>query len=70
MIVAIMVEMLMKMMVGVDPLNKTAAWGVETEIAGDYEKCAIYYLKTYEERWKTWVTDDAYTKIKDALEGL
>lgn len=59
--------MLLKMNVGLEPLNDTAAWGVETEIAGDYEKCAIYYLNTYEERWSTWVTDDAYQKIKAAL---
>ena len=62
--------MLLKMNVGLDALNDTCAWGVETEIAGDYEKSAIYYLKTYEERWKTWVTDDAYNKIKEALKEL
>ncbi len=61
------VAMLEKMVVGLETLNKTAAWAVETEIAGDWEKAAIYYLKTYDERWKTWVTDDAYKKIKDAL---
>jgi len=59
--------MLLKMVVGLEPLNDTCAWGVETEIAGDYERSAIYYLNTYEERWKTWVTDDAYSKIKAAL---
>jgi len=61
--------MLLKMNVGLEPLNDTCAWGVETEIAGDYEKSAIYYLNTYESRWKTWVTTDAYNKIKAALEG-
>ncbi len=62
-------EMLMKMTVGLEPLNKTAAWAKENEVQ-DWELAAIYYLNTYEERWKTWVTDDAYNKIKDALEGL
>ena len=62
--------MLLKMVVGLEPLNDTCAWGIETEIAGDYEKSAIYYLNTYEERWKTWVTDDAYNKIKAALAEL
>jgi len=62
-------EMLMKMVVGLQPINVTAAWAVENEVQ-DWEKAGIYYLKNYEERWKTWVTDDAYTKIKDALKGL
>ncbi len=63
------VAMLEKMVVGLDPLNVTAAWTVENEIQ-DYDQSAIYYLKNYEGRWKTWVTDDAYNKIKDALKGL
>ncbi len=61
------VTMLKKMVVGLEPLNKTAAWAKENEVQ-DWELAAIYYLKTYEERWKTWVTDDAYRQIKDALE--
>ncbi|MFC1982041.1 glycine betaine ABC transporter substrate-binding protein [Chloroflexota bacterium] len=62
-------EMLIKMMVGLEPLNKTAAWAVENEIQ-DWDLAGIYYLKNYEDHWKTWVTDDAYTKIKDALKEL
>jgi len=63
------VTMLEKMNVGLQPINVTAAWAVENEVQ-DWELAAIYYLKNYEERWKTWVTDDAYQKIKDALAGL
>ena len=63
------VTMLEKMNVGLQPINVTAAWSVENEVQ-DWELAAIYYLKNYESRWKTWVTDDAYKKIKDALEGL
>ena len=62
-------EMLMKMVVGVEPINKTAAWSKENEIQ-DWDKAAIFYLKTYEDRWKTWLTDDAYNKVKAALAGL
>lgn len=62
-------EMLMKMVVGVQPLSVTVAWAVENEVQ-DWEKAAIYYLQNYEDLWKTWVTDDAYTKIKEALAGL
>jgi glycine betaine/proline transport system substrate-binding protein len=60
------VAMLEKMMVGLDQLNRTAAWSVENEVQ-DYEEAAIWYLNEYESMWKTWVTDDAYDKIKDAL---
>jgi glycine betaine/proline transport system substrate-binding protein len=63
------VTMLEKMSVGLQPINVTAAWSVEHEVQ-DWEEAAIYYLKNYEDTWKTWVTEDAYTKIKDALAGL
>jgi len=63
------VTMLGKMMVGLQPINVTAAWATENEVQ-DWEEAAIYYLNTYEDMWKTWVTDDAYQKIKDALAGL
>ena len=59
-------EMLMKMNVGLQPVNVTAAWALENEVQ-DWSLAAHYYLKNYEERWKTWVTDDAYNKIKAAL---
>ncbi|MFC1949495.1 glycine betaine ABC transporter substrate-binding protein [Chloroflexota bacterium] len=61
------VEMLEEMVVGLEALNRTAAWSVENEVQ-DYEKAAVWYLREYEERWETWVTDDAYDKIKDALD--
>ena len=54
------------MVVGLQPINVTAAWAVENEIQ-DWELAAIYYMENYEDRWKTWVTDDAYKKIKEAL---
>jgi glycine betaine/proline transport system substrate-binding protein len=63
------VTMLEKMVVGLQPINVTAAWSVENEVQ-DWEKAGIYYLENYEERWKTWVTDDAYKKIKAALAEL
>jgi glycine betaine/proline transport system substrate-binding protein len=63
------VTMLDKMTVGLQPINVTAAWSTANEVQ-DWEEAAIYYLKTYEDSWKTWVTDDAYKKIKDALAGL
>ena len=59
-------EMLKKMNVGLEPINKTAAWSNENEVK-DYSKAAVYYLQTFEDRWKTWVPDKIYKKIKDAL---
>ncbi len=63
------VTMLEKMNVGLQPINVTAAWAKENEVQ-DWSLAAHYYLKNYEERWKTWVTDDAYQKIKAALAEL
>ena len=63
------VAMLEKMMMGLEALNRTAAWAKENEVQ-DWEEAAIWYLGEYEDDWKTWVTDDAYDNIKDALAEL
>jgi ABC-type proline/glycine betaine transport system substrate-binding protein len=60
------VTMLEKMNVGLQPINVTAAWSAENEVE-DWELSAVYYLENYEDSWSTWVTDEAYQKIKDAL---
>ena len=61
-------EMLKKMNVGLQPINKTAAWAVENDIQGDWEKAAIYYLENFEDRWSTWMPDKNFKKVKEALE--
>lgn len=61
------VEMLKKMVVGLEPLNKTASWA-KRHAGEEWQKAAIFYLEHYEERWKTWVTPQAYKEIKKALE--
>jgi len=61
------VAMLEKMTLGLDRCNKIAAWAVENEIQ-DWEKAAVWFLREYEGHWKTWVTDDAYNKVKKALD--
>lgn len=61
------VEMLRKMVVGLEPLNETLAWARENEVQ-DWEQAVIYYLQNYEDRWKAWVTPEAYKRIKKALE--
>ena len=60
--------MIDKMMVGLEPLNTTVAWAVQNTV-DDWERAAIYYLRNYEERWRTWATPDAYESINAALEA-
>jgi ABC-type proline/glycine betaine transport system substrate-binding protein len=60
--------MLKKMNVGMWPLYYTTNWSNENEIQ-DYEKAAIYYLLKNEDVWKTWVTAEAYDKIKAAVDA-
>ena len=59
------VEMLKKMVVGLEPLNKTLAWAKENDRGWD--DAFLYYLKNYENRWKGWVTPQAYRRIDRAL---
>ena len=59
--------MLRKMEVGLEPLNRTLAWAEENGVE-DWNEVAVYYLKSYEDRWKIWVTPTAYERIKEALE--
>lgn len=61
------VAMLEKFMMGLERCNRAAAWAAESETGGDWEKVAVWYLREYDSIWKTWVTDDAYKKVKDAL---
>ena len=61
------VEMLRKMMVGLEPLNETLAWAEENDVQ-DWEDAAIHYLQNYKDRWETWVTPEVYERIEKALE--
>jgi ABC-type proline/glycine betaine transport system substrate-binding protein len=36
---------------GLEPLNKTLAWAKEND--RDLEEVSIYYLKNYEDRWRS-----------------
>ncbi len=60
-------DMVRKMDVGLNALHDTLIWGQDNNVKTDWSKPAIYYLKTYEDRWKNWVTAEAYTKIKISL---
>ena len=61
------VKMPEKMNVGLEPLNETLAWASDNDVE-DWESAAIRYLQTNENRWRTWVTQEAYQKIKKAFE--
>jgi len=56
-----------KMNIGLELTNKSAAFAKENEIE-DWDKVGVWYMRENESRWKAWVTDDAYTKIKAALD--
>jgi glycine betaine/proline transport system substrate-binding protein len=60
------VKMLEKMVVGLEPLNEIMGWAEEHDVQ-DWEMAAVHYLRTYEDRWRGWVTEEAYRKIVKAL---
>jgi len=62
------VTMLEKFVMGLERCNKAAAWALENETGGEWEKVAVWYLREYDSIWKTWVTTDAYNKIKTFLD--
>ena len=61
-------DMFKKMDVGLQPINVTAAWAVENDIQGEWEKAAVYYLQNYEDRWSTWMPDKEFKKVKEAVD--
>ena len=64
------VEMLEKMDMGVAAISKTAAWASDNDIQGDWEKAAIYFLETYEDKWTSWMPQENADKVKEALADM
>ena len=66
------VAMLEKMMVGISPISKTAAWALENDVdvSADKIPTAKYYLENFEDSWTQWMDDDAVRAVKDALAAL
>lgn len=58
-----------KMNIGLDPINKTAAWALtnDVDVSDEWEETARYYLETFEDRWTTWMPADKVAKVKEAL---
>jgi len=63
-----LIPVIEKINVGLEPTNKASAWAKENEVE-DWEEVAIWYLREYDSRWKDWVTSEAYTKIKEFVDG-
>ena len=61
-------EMVRRMSVGLSPLVQTLAWASENA-KNDWDQAAVYYLRTNESRWRSWVTPEASAMIEDALEA-
>ncbi len=57
------------MVVGLEPINKTMAWSSENDVK-DWDRAGVYYLRNYENRWRSWVTPEAYDRIKEALDKV
>jgi len=60
------VEMTKKMFIKNKLLLKLLKWRYNSK-TGNWEQTAVHFLNNNEEIWKTWVTTDAYKKIKTAL---
>ena len=60
------VEMLKQMNIGLRPLNEVLAWKRKNRVRS-WRISSLYYLRRNEERWKEWVTPEAFDKIKAAL---
>lgn len=60
-------EMLKAMVVGLEAIGSTMAWSAENNVH-DGEKAAIHYLLNYKDRWRTWVTPEAYQRVQEAVD--
>ena len=60
------VAMLEKMQVEIRILNEVLAWGRSHE-GLDWERAAMYFLRTFEEVWRSWVPPENFERIKSAL---
>ena len=61
------VAMLEKLNIGLEQTNRSAAWAKENEVE-EWANVAVWYLREYDSRWKTWVPTDIYNKVKAALD--
>jgi len=62
-------ELINNMNMGVDALNKTAAWSQDNNVQ-DYQDAAVYFLENFEDKWTSWMSSGDTKKVKDALSEL
>ncbi|MCF4166007.1 ABC transporter substrate-binding protein [Zavarzinia compransoris] len=58
-------ELMSKMTFSVDHMNGVVAWMDENNASG--EEAAVYYLTTYKDVWKDWLSDAAREKLTAVL---
>lgn len=64
------VALVRRMNLGVAPLTETLLWADAAGIRDDWERVAIRYLTTNEERWREWVTPEVFDRVLAALANL
>ena len=64
------VELVRRMNLGVEELTETLAWANAEGLRDDWERAAIHYLARHGERWREWVTPEAYERVQAALSNL
>ncbi len=60
------VAFLSRMFVGTQKVNELAAYMDENELTA--EEVAVYYLTTFEDDWRGWVSDEIFFKVKGSLQ--
>ncbi|HYF91497.1 MAG TPA: glycine betaine ABC transporter substrate-binding protein [Symbiobacteriaceae bacterium] len=60
------VEVLKKMDIGTDPLNKASAYMESNKVKAD--KAALWFFENYPDRWKAWLPADVQEKVIKALQ--
>ncbi len=59
------VEFLKNMNIGTATLNDVAAYMEQENVEAD--EAALFFFKTYAERWRSWLPDDIAAKVEQAL---
>lgn len=59
--------MLLKLHIGLQQINETAAWANTNDIQGEWELAAIRYLEAYPDKWPSWMPKENADKVRDAL---
>ena len=64
------VALVRRMRLDVDELTETLVWAHTRGLRDEWERAAIHYLAQHGERWREWVTAEAYARVQAALSNL